>query len=55
MIEEVVNGDSILYFVDDRKASTLAPLIAKHIEPGTDVHTDGWKAYQSIDWKGMAL
>ena len=51
IIEEKSFGDLVLYFVDDRTASTLQPLIEAHIERGTTVHTDGWKAYDSIPWQ----
>ncbi len=55
MIEEGFEGKLVLYFVDDRKTVTLAPLVLKHIAPGSIVHTDGWSAYESIPWNDFHL
>ena len=55
MIKEGDNNDAVLYFVRDRKTKTLEHLIGEHIQQGTEVHTDGWKAYAEIDWEGQKL
>ena len=55
MIEERVDGDVVLYFVDDRKAATLEPLLQQHILPGSTVHTDGWGAYEAISWNALGF
>jgi IS1 family transposase/transposase-like protein len=38
----------VIEFVKDRSADTLLPLIQKHVKPGTEIHTDQWKAYSNI-------
>lgn len=35
--------------VPDRSAKTLLPLIQEHVEAGTTIHSDSWKAYDAID------
>jgi hypothetical protein len=37
-----------LFFVRDRSASTLIPLIRSIVEPGSILHTDGWAAYSGL-------
>jgi hypothetical protein len=37
-----------LFFVRDRSASTLIPLIRSIVEPGSIIHTDGWAAYGGL-------
>jgi len=39
--------------VEDRKASTLIPIIKQWILPGTTVLSDGWKAYKSLEAEGF--
>ena len=42
--------------VDDRKKTTLLPLIRKYIAPGSHVISDGWAAYKKIkDMKTIAF
>ena len=36
------------FFVPDRSAETLLPLIKDHILPGTEIHSDQWRAYSRI-------
>ena len=43
----------ILYTVDNRDAATLTRIIQRHIEPGSNVYTDGWSAYDSINHLGF--
>ena len=40
--------------VPDRSASTLLPIISKICKPGTEIHSDGWKAYYNISKLGYA-
>jgi len=35
--------------VPDRKATTLIPLIEKHIKTGTTIHSDKWTSYNLLD------
>ena len=35
--------------VDRRDVATLHPVIARCIQPGTEIHTDDWAAYRNID------
>lgn len=39
------SGDMFLEVVDKRNKETLIPLILKHVEPGSTIVTDCWKAY----------
>ena len=34
--------------VPDRTAATLLPIIQGHLEPGTNVHSDEWRAYRRV-------
>jgi transposase len=43
----------ILYPVQDRKATTLLPLIKKHVAPGSRIFSDGWQAYQTLNDEGF--
>jgi hypothetical protein len=36
------------FFVPDRSAETLLPLIKDHILPGSEIHSDLWRAYSRI-------
>ena len=38
--------------VKDRSAQTLIPLIKKYIKPGTQIISDCWKAYSSLEKEG---
>ena len=42
----------ILYPLDARDEATLIPLIARHVEKGSSIYTDGWHAYQSLNDRG---
>lgn len=35
-----------------RSAEVLIPLIQKHVEPGTTIHTDCWRAYDCLSQHG---
>lgn len=35
--------------VETRNAATLLPIIARHVLPGSVVHTDLWRAYSNIE------
>ena len=41
-----------LHIVEDRKASTLLPIIEKLFIPGFIIHRDQWRAYRSINFMG---
>jgi len=34
--------------VDDVSGASLVPFVSAAVEPGTEVHTDGWKGYNSL-------
>jgi len=38
--------------VPDASADSLLPFVEASVEPGSVVHTDGWKAYQGLKGKG---
>ena len=42
----------ILYPLDARDEVTLIPLIERHVEKGSSIYTDGWRAYQSLNDRG---
>jgi len=44
-----------LFIVDARNQDRLGAIVIRHIAHGCTVHTDGWGAYQAIDWAGMGL
>jgi transposase len=37
-----------VFFVEDRTSETLLSLIKMHVEPGTEIHSDEWRAYNRI-------
>ena len=39
--------------VDNRDAATLTRIIQRHVEPGSNVNTDGWSAYNSLNHLGF--
>jgi transposase-like protein len=52
----LVEGDTkriILYPVQDRNATTLLPLIKKHVAPGSRIFSDGWQAYKTLNDEGF--
>ena len=42
----------ILYPVDKRDEATLITLIERHVEKGTTIYTDGWRAYSTLNDRG---
>ena len=47
------NRKNVRFFVvSDRKASTLLPIIQQHVEPGSVIHFDEWKAYECLKSHG---
>lgn len=52
-----VTGRAKLFVVDVRNAQRLGPIVATQIVGGRDyvVNTDGWGAYEAIDWAGLGL
>jgi transposase-like protein len=44
-----------LRHIPDASAASLHPFVVDSIEPGSTVHTDGWKGYQGLDQKGFDL
>jgi hypothetical protein len=47
-IYDVSSGIGAAFFVEDRSAETLCPLITEHILPGSEIHSDQWSAYSNI-------
>jgi transposase-like protein len=45
---DVTSKVGAVFFVPDRSAETLLPLIQQHINPGTEIHSDKWRAYLKI-------
>ena len=44
-----VNSRKIkLFYVEDRKESTLLPILLKHVHPKTTIWSDEWKAYVNL-------
>lgn len=39
-------------FVEDASTATLSGLVHEVVEPGTVVHTDGWKSYRRLSKLG---
>ena len=42
-----------MFYVPDRKASTLIPILIKHVPPETTIWSDEWRAYViwSDEWR----
>ena len=38
----------VMCTVPDRTAQTLLPIITRHVRPGSEVHSDQWAAYNSV-------
>ena len=34
--------------INSRDAATLVPIIMQHVQPGSTVHSDQWRAYASL-------
>lgn len=47
-IYDTVRKVGAAFFVEDRSAETLLPLIERWIEPGSEIHSDQWPAYIGI-------
>ena len=43
----------ILYPVDNRNAMTLTTIIKRHVEPGSNVYSDGWAGYNDLNMLGF--
>lgn len=41
-----------VFHVPSARQHVLMPIIEKHIEPGTLIHTDGWSGYNQLENKG---
>ena len=37
--------------VNYRTTETIQKLIFKYVKPGTTIHSDGWRAYNGIEWE----
>lgn len=37
-----------MQIVPDRRATTLLPIIQSHVQPGTTIHSDCWRAYNNV-------
>ena len=51
LIERATNN-IILYPVENRKEQTLIKIIQRHVEPGTQIFTDGWVGYRNLNELG---
>ena len=38
-----------LFYVEDRKASTLVPILHQNVHPGSTIWSDEWRGYQGIN------
>lgn len=38
----------VIQFVQDRKRTTLVPIIKKYCAPGTEIWSDQWRAYETL-------
>jgi hypothetical protein len=47
-------GHCFITAVLDRKANTLLEALISHVEPGTRVISDGWKAYKNVSQHGFS-
>ncbi|KAH7816239.1 putative Uncharacterized transposase-like protein [Monocercomonoides exilis] len=46
-------GKAFVYAMGNRSASVLIPLIKTYIRPGTEIHSDKWKAYSFLSENGF--
>lgn len=47
-------GDLRLAVTPDRSASSLQTIVQKHVKVGSELHTDGWRAYRGLSLKGYS-
>jgi hypothetical protein len=47
-IYDITTSLGAVFFVPDRSSESLLPLIQAHIEPGSEIHSDQWRAYSGI-------
>jgi hypothetical protein len=45
---DTTTGMGFLRMVDERSAEVLLPILQEYIIPGTEIHSDGWRAYSGI-------
>ncbi len=51
IVEENNNGFKLgIWCVKDRSAETIEAILESHVAPGTTVHSDGWGAYEAVNW-----
>jgi transposase-like protein len=48
-VERTVERQIFVEIVADRSAQTLLEVIARHVKPGSIIHTDLWKGYSEIE------
>ena len=48
MVERETNT-LLIYPVSDRSEDTLLPIIQRHVEPGSTIYSDGWRAYCGLN------
>jgi transposase-like protein len=50
MVDVSVNPPvGFMRVVAQRDAATLLPIINQHVLPGTEIHSDEWRAYRQVD------
>lgn len=42
------HGEVRLEICERRNAATLIEIIQRHVHPGSEIHTDGWRAYRGL-------
>lgn len=51
---EVSSNKIILYPVKNRKGKTLLPIIKRHVTVGTDILSNSWRPYDSLNDEGYS-
>lgn len=51
-ILDTTSRKGIIKFVDDRTTDTLIPIIQKHVIQGSEIWSDGWRAYNALGQLG---